>query len=90
LQGQALPLRAVSGVLCVRAASAAADCARGCLPRPCRAPPPARALLPQLAEWLCAHYGSDARATRLVEKTHLFIMPTMNPDGFARRRRENG
>jgi carboxypeptidase D len=46
-------------------------------------------LLPQLAEWLCANQASDARAARLITRTHIFLMPTMNPDGFALHRRAN-
>jgi hypothetical protein len=46
-------------------------------------------LLPMLAEWLCANNGKDARATRMVRDMHLFLIPTMNPDGFAKRRRKN-
>jgi carboxypeptidase D len=48
-----------------------------------------RMLLPMLAEWLCANNGKDERATRLVRDTHLFLVPTMNPDGFDARRRYN-
>lgn len=46
-------------------------------------------LLPQLAEWLCANYGKEARASRIVAGMHLFLMPSLNPDGFATRRRAN-
>jgi hypothetical protein len=46
-------------------------------------------LLPMLAEWLCANNGKDERATRLVRDVHLFLVPTMNPDGFANRWRGN-
>jgi carboxypeptidase D len=46
-------------------------------------------LLPMMAEWLCANNGKDERATRLVRDTHLFLVPTMNPDGFANRWRGN-
>ena len=48
-----------------------------------------RMLLPMFAEWLCANNGKDARATRLVRDTHVFLVPTMNPDGFSRRQRYN-
>uniref|UniRef100_A0A383VL25 Peptidase M14 domain-containing protein n=1 Tax=Tetradesmus obliquus TaxID=3088 RepID=A0A383VL25_TETOB len=48
-----------------------------------------RALLPLLAEWLCENYQTDERATRMVRDMHLFIMPTMNPDGFTRSQRYN-
>ena len=49
-----------------------------------------RMLLPMLAEWLCEQQGKDPRATRMVEGVHLFLVLTMNPDGFALQRRENG
>jgi hypothetical protein len=48
-----------------------------------------RALLPLLAEWLCDQYQKDERATRIVRDMHLFILPTMNPDGFARAQRNS-
>ncbi|KIZ04213.1 hypothetical protein MNEG_3740 [Monoraphidium neglectum] len=51
--------------------------------------PSGRMLLPMLAEWLCANNGKDARATRLLRDAHLFIIPTLNPDGFALHRRAN-
>eukprot|EP00879_Flechtneria_rotunda_P012002 GHRR01012535.1.p1 GENE.GHRR01012535.1~~GHRR01012535.1.p1 ORF type:complete len:436 (+),score=143.34 GHRR01012535.1:2313-3620(+) len=51
--------------------------------------PSGRVLLPQLAEWLCANHKTDQRAKRLVDDMHLHIMPTMNPDGFARQMRGN-
>ena len=43
-------------------------------------------LLPRLAEWLCENNGKDARATQLVRDFHIYLMPTMNPDGYPRRR----
>ncbi|KAF6251377.1 putative carboxypeptidase [Scenedesmus sp. NREL 46B-D3] len=49
-----------------------------------------RALLPLLAEWLCEHHLKDERAARIVRDMHLFIMPTMNPDGFTRRSATTG
>ena len=51
--------------------------------------PSGRMLLPMLAEWLCANNGKDARATRLVKDAHIYLVPTMNPDGFARHTRAN-
>ena len=51
--------------------------------------PSGRQLLLRLAEALCAGYGRDADATRLVNGVHLYIVPTMNPDGFAARARGN-
>jgi carboxypeptidase D len=38
-----------------------------------------------LIEWLVEGYGNNQRATDLINNTDIFIMPTMNPDGF-----ENG
>ena len=35
-----------------------------------------------LIEWLVEEYGSNQRATDLVNNTAIFIMPSMNPDGF--------
>lgn len=52
-----------------------------------RSPP--RQLLLALAEWLCAEHARDARAARLVQDMHLFLMPSMNPDGFEARSRGN-
>lgn len=49
-----------------------------------------RVLLPQLAEWLCANHKTDERARRVVKDMHLHILVTMNPDGFAATKRENG
>eukprot|EP00878_Enallax_costatus_P024848 GHUV01026540.1.p1 GENE.GHUV01026540.1~~GHUV01026540.1.p1 ORF type:complete len:416 (+),score=69.75 GHUV01026540.1:694-1941(+) len=50
-----------------------------------------RMLLPMLAEWLCDSWqGGDQRAARIVKDMHLYLMPTMNPDGFALHQRENG
>ena len=51
--------------------------------------PSGRQLLLRLAEALCVGYGKDADATRLVNGVHLYIIPTMNPDGFAARGRNN-
>ncbi len=48
-----------------------------------------RQLLLALAEWLCANHAADERAKRVVEDMHLFILPSMNPDGFERRQRGN-
>ena len=35
-----------------------------------------------LIEWLVQEYGTNQRATDLVNNTSIFIMPSMNPDGF--------
>ncbi|XP_072163837.1 carboxypeptidase D-like [Diadema setosum] len=42
-----------------------------------------RQILIYLIEYLLQNYGKDKRVTRLVNNTNIFIMPTMNPDGFA-------
>ena len=44
----------------------------------------------QLAEWLCEHYHKqEPVAVRVVRDMHMFIMPSMNPDGFVNKRRSN-
>lgn len=49
-----------------------------------------RILLAQLAEWLCAKYKQqDKLAVRVVRDMHLYLMLSMNPDGFARKWRNN-
>ena len=48
-----------------------------------------RQLLLALAEWLCDHRETDERARNIVEGMHLFLLPTMNPDGFERHQRGN-
>ena len=50
---------------------------------------PHRQLLLGLAEWLCQHKATDERARRIVNGMHLFLLPTMNPDGFERHQRGN-
>ena len=42
-----------------------------------------RQLLIYLAEYLLQQYGRNPRITRLVDNTDIYLMPTMNPDGFA-------
>ncbi|XP_044956926.1 carboxypeptidase SOL1 isoform X1 [Hordeum vulgare subsp. vulgare] len=51
--------------------------------------PVGREVLMQLAYWLCDNYLKDPLAALIVENTHLHILPSMNPDGFALRRRGN-
>uniref|UniRef100_A0A0E0L7Q0 Peptidase M14 domain-containing protein n=1 Tax=Oryza punctata TaxID=4537 RepID=A0A0E0L7Q0_ORYPU len=51
--------------------------------------PVGREVLIKLANWLCDNYLKDPLATLIVENMHLHILPTMNPDGFALRRRGN-
>lgn len=42
-----------------------------------------RQLLIGLARWLCDNYPSNVYAAKIVRGMHLFLMPTMNPDGYA-------
>ncbi|KAL5211596.1 hypothetical protein ABZP36_022443 [Zizania latifolia] len=51
--------------------------------------PVGREVLINLANWLCDNYLKDPLATHIVENMHIHILPTMNPDGFALRRRGN-
>ncbi|KAB0791260.1 hypothetical protein PPYR_03060 [Photinus pyralis] len=41
-----------------------------------------RQLLIYLAEYLLTNYGRDERVTKLVNGTDIYLMPSMNPDGF--------
>ncbi len=45
-----------------------------------------RQLLIYLAEYLVRGYENDERARRLVDSTEIFLLPSLNPDGFARSR----
>jgi carboxypeptidase D len=50
----------------------------------------ARVLLAQLAEHICSGYKQqDKLAQRVVRDMHLFLMPSMNPDGFELKKRNN-
>ena len=44
--------------------------------------PVGRQMLIYLVEYLLVNYGKDDRVTNLVDNTNIFIMPSMNPDGF--------
>lgn len=46
-------------------------------------------LLVRLAQWLLSNDGADARATALLDTTELWLMPLVNPDGYARTSRFN-
>eukprot|EP01116_Phalansterium_solitarium_P025696 TRINITY_DN9952_c0_g1_i1.p1 TRINITY_DN9952_c0_g1~~TRINITY_DN9952_c0_g1_i1.p1 ORF type:complete len:500 (+),score=134.88 TRINITY_DN9952_c0_g1_i1:86-1501(+) len=54
-----------------------------------------RELLLELATLLCSQYAIEpptnlsARITQLVDRTDIYLLPTMNPDGFALGRRSN-
>ncbi|MED6254122.1 hypothetical protein ATANTOWER_016691 [Ataeniobius toweri] len=41
-----------------------------------------RQVLVYLVEYLLTKYGEEARITELVSSTDIYIMPSMNPDGF--------
>nr|GMC55191.1 carboxypeptidase SOL1 [Ipomoea batatas] len=51
--------------------------------------PVGRELLMLLANWICDNYMKDPLATLIVDNVHLHILPSMNPDGFQKRRRVN-
>ena len=48
-----------------------------------------RELLVRLIQHLLENYGHDTEITRLIDETEIHILPSMNPDGFYRRRRTN-
>lgn len=41
-----------------------------------------RQLMIYLAQYLILNYGKDERVTRIVNNTDVFLMPSMNPDGY--------
>ena len=41
-----------------------------------------RQLLIYLAEYLAGNYGTDPRVTNLVNNTEIFLLPSLNPDGY--------
>ena len=43
-----------------------------------------RVILVDLIQLLCENYGHDPLLTLLVNLTRIHIMPTMNPDGYAK------
>lgn len=43
-----------------------------------------------LAEWLCANYNTDDTARKIVAQSHLYLVPTLNPDGYKDATRTNG
>lgn len=40
-------------------------------------------LLLYLAQYLTSSYGVDDRITRIVDTTDIYLMPTLNPDGYS-------
>ena len=51
--------------------------------------PPGREFCIYLIHWLVENYGVDIRATKLVNEAEIWIMPSMNPDGFELHQRCN-
>ena len=43
-----------------------------------------RQLIIYLAEYLLQNYGKDVRVTQIVDNIEIYLMPSMNPDGYAR------
>lgn len=51
--------------------------------------PVGREILLRLANWICDNYLKDPLATLIVKDIHLHLLPSMNPDGFELRSRNN-
>ncbi|KMT19605.1 hypothetical protein BVRB_1g012210 [Beta vulgaris subsp. vulgaris] len=51
--------------------------------------PVGRELLIRLANWLCDNHVTDPLAKLIVKNVHLHLLPSMNPDGYALRKRGN-
>ncbi len=49
-----------------------------------------RQLIVYLAHYLLHNYGREQRITNLVDTTEIYLMPTLNPDGFAISREGQG
>ena len=43
-----------------------------------------REVLIALAEHLVNSYGTDNEITKLIQSTEIYILPSLNPDGFAK------
>lgn len=41
-----------------------------------------RALVVFLAQYLLQNYGQDQRVNEIVKNTDIWLMPSLNPDGF--------
>lgn len=51
--------------------------------------PTGRVFTVALAEWLCDMMEKDSKASDVLSKVDLWLIPTMNPDGFEKKQREN-
>ena len=51
--------------------------------------PSGRMVTIAFAEWLCKNYDKDEDAQLIVNNVHLWLVPSMNPDAFAVKTREN-
>ena len=52
--------------------------------------PVGRQMLIYLAKYLAQNYGKDERITRLLKNTEIFLLPSLNPDGYEASRVECG
>lgn len=41
-----------------------------------------REMLVSLIQYMCENYGRNTNITYLMDNTRIFLMPSMNPDGF--------
>ena len=48
-----------------------------------------RELIIYFAEYLLQNYETDPRVTKLVDTVEIYLMPSLNPDGFSNSRRYN-
>eukprot|EP00210_Caulerpa_lentillifera_P000762 g737.t1 len=51
--------------------------------------PSGRQLLLQFAYWLCTNHNVESDASKIINEMKLFLMPTMNPDGYQKLQRNN-
>ena len=49
-----------------------------------------RQLILYMTEYLAYNYGRDSRVTNLLDNTEIYLLPTLNPDGFAVSREDVG
>lgn len=51
--------------------------------------PTGRVLTIAMAEWLCQNHKTDPTAKKIIKDVHLWLIPTLNPDGFSMKTRNN-